>query len=90
MMLFVGFGIAAFLILFFASLAQHLGTQETSLELSDGATVSDALSALEKQFERLLEMRDSLATAVEMEYVSADHVLHDGDELALIPPVSGG
>ncbi len=48
------------------------------------------LALLEKQYPAFAPMRDHLATAVNLTYVRTDYVLVDGDELALIPPVSGG
>ena len=77
-------------VLFFGSLAQDVGAASHGLVLSDNATVADALDALDKSFDALRRHRARLATAVNLEYVGAQHVLNDGDELALIPPVSGG
>lgn len=77
-------------ILLFASLAERLGVRELSLELAGGATVADALDALDAKFESLSAMRDRIALAVNHAYVQGDHVLAAGDELALIPPISGG
>ena len=77
-------------LLLFATLAQTVGRREMTMELPAGATVDDALNALEQQFSDVAEMRSRLAFAVDMTYVSGDHPLCDGVEMALIPPVSGG
>ncbi len=77
-------------VLFFASLAQRVGAGELSLELPESATAGDALERLAGRFDGLSAMRDTLTIAVNLAYVKADHRLADGDELALIPPVSGG
>lgn len=77
-------------VLFFGSLAHDLGVDCTGLELSDNATVEDALEALRAGRPALERHRAHLATAVNLEYVDRSHRLRDGDELALIPPVSGG
>ena len=77
-------------ILLFASLAERLGARELSLGLAGDATVADALDALDAQLEGLSAMRDQIAFAVNHAYVKGDHILAAGDELALIPPVSGG
>jgi molybdopterin synthase catalytic subunit len=69
----------------FAALRERAGGDEIELELPDGALVSDAL----EQMGGLT--RDVKAVlAVNREYAPADTTLHPGDELALIPPVSGG
>lgn len=77
-------------VLFFAALAHDLGRSELQLVLSDNATVGDALSTLVNDHPPVARYRSQLATAVNMEYVGPDHPLSDNDELAIIPPVSGG
>jgi molybdopterin synthase catalytic subunit len=74
----------------FAALADRVGTRELPLDLSEGATVGAALEAVESRLPALSELADRIATAVNLAYVRRDHRLADGDELALIPPVSGG
>jgi MoaE-MoaD fusion protein len=77
-------------VLIFASLAQRLGVRELSLPLPEQATVGNAMDELVRQFSDLAPLRPQVATAVNMAYVGPGHKLADGDELALIPPVSGG
>ena len=69
----------------FAILRERAGTNELELELPDGALVRDAL-------ERMRSLTDGVRVvlAVNHEYAEEDVVLHGGDEVALIPPVSGG
>lgn len=70
----------------FAALRERAGgSDEIQVELPDGARVKDAL-------EQLGSITDGVAVvmAVNREYANAEHALHPGDELALIPPVSGG
>jgi molybdopterin converting factor subunit 1 len=69
----------------FASLRERAGASELTLELPDGALVSDALSEL-----RWLIGDLRAVLAVNREYASDATPLRAGDELALIPPVSGG
>jgi len=69
----------------FAILRERAGTRELTLELPDGARVADALTELGELAAGL-----PLVMAVNREYAPNDHVLDPGDELALIPPVSGG
>jgi MoaE-MoaD fusion protein len=69
----------------FAMLRERAGAREVTLELPEGARVSDALAELGPIAEGL-----PLVMAVNREYAPEDQVLDPGDELALIPPVSGG
>ena len=69
----------------FASLRERAGTDQLTLELADGALVGDALGEL-----RWLTGDLHAVLAVNREYASEATPLHDDDELALIPPVSGG
>ena len=75
----------------FAMLREAVGTASLELALEPGATVGDAIERLSAD-ERLRELlaRLPLRSAVNREYAETDTVLAAGDELALIPPVSGG
>ena len=75
---------------FFASLRERLGRSEDSCEVPEGATVRTVWETLRQEHPTLIEVERSLAFAVAQEYVDGDHPLHDNDELAFIPPVSGG
>jgi molybdopterin converting factor subunit 1 len=75
---------------FFARLAEVAGARETDMELGEGLSVGDAFRLLCQRFPELADHADSLMYAVNAEYVPPDHPLQAGDELALIPPVSGG
>lgn len=55
-----------------------------------GMTPAQLLQALQEQYSGLVKIAPVLAIAVNREYASADQILQDGDEVALIPPVSGG
>ena len=69
----------------FAGLRERAGADELSLELPAGARVGDALKQV-----AWLTGGVPVVMAVNLEYADAAAVLHPGDELALIPPVSGG
>ncbi len=60
------------------------------LELPKGALVADALSLLAQRFPEFAQRRASIAIAVGDSVVKATHALHEGERIALIPPVSGG
>lgn len=69
----------------FAMLRERAGAPEVVLQLPGGSRVADALEALGAVADGL-----PLVMAVNREYAPKDQVLNEGDELALIPPVSGG
>jgi molybdopterin synthase catalytic subunit len=69
----------------FAGLRERAGTDEIELDLPEGANVGDALACLEP-----IARGTSVVMAVNREYADASAPLHADDELALIPPVSGG
>ena len=69
----------------FAGLRERAGTGERPLELPDGALASDVWPEL-----GLGEEPDGLLYAVNREYAESGQPLAEGDEVALIPPVSGG
>jgi molybdopterin converting factor subunit 1 len=69
----------------FAMLRERAGTDELELELPEGACVADALARVDHLANGL-----PLVMAVNRVYAKRDAVLSPGDELALIPPVSGG
>jgi molybdopterin converting factor subunit 1 len=75
----------------FAVLRERAGSDRMELQLSDGATVADALQALSAipSLKSLLE-RIPVQMAVNRDYASPQTLLSPGDELALIPPLSGG
>jgi molybdopterin converting factor subunit 1 len=74
----------------FAILRERAGTSELDIELGPGATVSDAAGALLEKLPGLKPFLPRIAYAVNQAYAKSDTPLNDGDELALIPPVSGG
>ncbi len=76
----------------FAVLRERAGGSELTLALEPGATVDDALLALSREpgLDGGLLERLPVRMAVNRDYAAGDTVLHEGDELALIPPVSGG
>jgi molybdopterin converting factor subunit 1 len=75
---------------FFASLRDRLRCSEAEWELPEGATVNDLWDRLCVQYPQLKALTTSVTFAVNREYVRRDHQLSAEDEVALIPPVSGG
>ena len=60
------------------------------MPLPDGATVMDLISKLALEYTRFTDLAPSLMVSVNQAYVKRDAKLQDGDEVAFIPPVSGG
>ena len=77
-------------LLFFGIMKDLAGKPSDTLELPEGARVADLLLHYEQQNPRLKELSSSLAVAVNERYASAQTELKDDDEVALLPPVSGG
>jgi molybdopterin synthase catalytic subunit len=77
-------------ILVFGVLKDLISEPSVTLELPDGACVRDMLEHYRKAFREHDKLWSALAVAVNREYVSVSHALREGDEVALLPPVSGG
>ncbi|HME31985.1 MAG TPA: molybdenum cofactor biosynthesis protein MoaE [Terriglobales bacterium] len=77
-------------VLYLGMLRDIASRDEEVVSLADGARLSDLCAELEQRFPKLLGFRSSLALALNQEYSDAAAELHDNDEVALIPPVSGG
>lgn len=76
--------------LYFGIVRERLGCGEETMMLPDGACVADLLTILEGRHGSLEKGVDSLRIAVNREYVDSNYSLSDNDEVAVIPPVSGG
>ena len=74
----------------FAMLREKAGTSQFNIELPKTATVTDLSRLVEERFPGVLSSAPFAMVAVNAEYVTEDHFLHDNDEVAFIPPVSGG
>lgn len=74
----------------FAILRERAGVSEVVVDLPDGATAAAAGDAVFERFPQARQAGRSIAYAVNRSYAPAATVMRDGDELALIPPVSGG
>lgn len=76
----------------FAVLRERAGRDSLEIEVAEGATVAEALRALGAESEPLAAALEAMPVvmAVNRSYVSEEATLSPGDELALIPPVSGG
>lgn len=77
-------------ILLFAGLAERANEREIQITLPDQATVRDLLDAVATQHAALAPLLGSCFVSVNQEYAAPDRVLLQEDEIALLPPVSGG
>jgi molybdopterin converting factor subunit 1 len=77
-------------VLFFGVLKDMVGRAEDLLELQDGATLADVLSHYEQRVPKIREVLHTVALSVNQHYAGPGAVLGEGDEVALLPPVSGG
>ena len=77
-------------ILFFASLADITGTRETEVDSALFSDVSSVFERFVREFPALAAHRSSLMCAVNQEFAGSNARVHDGDEIAFFPPVSGG
>ena len=75
---------------FFGPVKDLAGTEGLTLELPPAASGNVAFDSLAARYPGLHRWRSSIRLAVNLQYVDFDHPLDNGDEVALIPPISGG
>jgi molybdopterin converting factor subunit 1 len=74
----------------FARLRELAGRSEATLELAPGASVSDVWRALEVDHPAISPLGSSVSAAVNAEFAPMTTEVHEGDDVAFLPPVSGG
>ncbi|MFQ5960378.1 MAG: MoaD/ThiS family protein [Candidatus Methylomirabilales bacterium] len=74
----------------FAAARAVVGQGEVSVELEDGSTVGDFMEHFFARYPELKEMAGSLLLAVNREFADRSVGLKEGDEVGVMPPVSGG
>ena len=74
----------------YAGLQDMIGARDIDMDLPAGATVARLREQLGEQYPVVQAFLPVLVCAVDEEYVPNEHVLSEGDRVALIPPVSGG
>jgi len=77
-------------VLFFGQLKEITGVEQEDAELSEGARVQDLFERYGRRFPKLVSFRASIAASVNQEYATWRAPLSSGDEVAFLPPVSGG
>lgn len=77
-------------LLFFGPLREKMGSSGERRRITAGTSVGDLMETLREEGVVAEQMVSAVAVAVNQEYVRSDRVLLDGDEVAILPPVSGG
>lgn len=77
-------------VLFFGRLKDVVGQSEESLDLADASTIEQLFALYCQRIPELSKYRSSLVASRNQEFASWDALLHSGDEVAFLPPVSGG
>lgn len=75
---------------FFATYRDVAGKPQIEMEMDDGASLGDLLERLYDTYPKLKKWSESIICSVNRKYADDDKVLEPGDEVALLPPVSGG
>jgi molybdopterin converting factor subunit 1 len=77
-------------VLFFATLRDRTGLREDALDLPEGATVADLRDSVAEKHPGAAPALPTALASVNQEFAFPEEELHEGDEVALFPPVSGG
>jgi len=77
-------------VLMFGPAQEMFGAESVDVELAPGATAGDLGAALEREHSQAWTNLAGARIAVNAEFAGKEHILHPGDEVAVIPPVSGG
>jgi len=77
-------------VVYFGVLRDMAGHGDEAVELADGTRLAELYADLQKRVPGLTKFGSSIALSINYEYSNLDSLLHEGDEIALLPPVSGG
>ncbi|MEE9303680.1 MAG: molybdopterin converting factor subunit 1 [Thiotrichaceae bacterium] len=80
-------------LLYFASIREALGCEKETLELPESISVNSLITQLRarnKNWENILDSRTELLIAVNQQMSDHEAIIHQGDEVAFFPPVTGG
>ncbi|MYI84061.1 MAG: MoaD/ThiS family protein [Rhodothermaceae bacterium] len=81
---------ASFQIQLYSVLRSKLATASVNLEAHDGVTAGEVMDSICDHYPLMAPYRNIMRLAINQEYASEARIIHSGDELALITPVSGG
>src|ERR1700733_2902345 len=77
-------------VLFFGMLKDIVGRAEDQIEVADGSRLESVFTRYARQFPRLTELQSSIVLPCNQEFCERSAAIRDGDEIAFLPPVSGG
>ena len=77
-------------VLFFGRLKDFAGRAEETAEFADGGTIEQLFASYAQRIPDLVKYRSSVVASCNQEFAAWDTVLRSGDEVAFLPPVSGG
>ena len=77
-------------VLFFGRLKDIIGQSEESLDLNEASTIEQLFALYSHRIPELAKYRSSVVASRNQEFAAWDTLLHSGDEVAFLPPVSGG
>jgi molybdopterin converting factor subunit 1 len=77
-------------VLFFGRIRELTGVSEESVDMPEGATLNDLFESYQVRFPFLSGFRSSLVASRNQEFASWETPLSSGDDIAFLPPVSGG
>jgi MoaE-MoaD fusion protein len=77
-------------VLFFGMLKDIVGRSEEHIDVADGARLESVFARYARQFPRLMALESSIVLACNQEFCDRSAALREGDEIAFLPPVSGG
>ena len=75
---------------FFASFREAVGKSEVDVDIKEKTDISRLLEILKTEHPELGKLIEPVIVSVNREYATYDTILKDGDEVAILPPVSGG
>src|SRR6202046_377851 len=77
-------------VLFFGMLKDIVGRAEDHIEVADDARLETVFTRYARQFPRLADLESSIVLACNQEFSDRSAAIREGDEIAFLPPVSGG
>ena len=75
---------------FYSRLKEIIGASALELSLPENSTVNDLFEQLKESYPKLQDFEKSMLFGVGVDFVGRNHVLSDGDVIAIMPPVQGG